>query len=523
MTGLLGPAGLVVVLCGIAYLYRIAHFCLDGCERGNESVPVLIAPPAVDPACRKLDLQASEHCCQVIVLKRQSKPPLFSAFGDEFGARRRLLTKEQELVAQKREYNAELLAAAQREEVEHFNQCNRLGMLANACPNRNAITVESLDCLTSAVLANFSFPNGSDVEKMRQLLLGGSDALGASSSPFTLSRYSDRHHDSVAQAGQCFYATDQVWAKRFIGGATTRIVQSNTTIRCFPSLVIIGVQKGSTTELRRALLRGNRGLVKAVAPHKLEPHILETSGNNTKQIEKTYLTQSAVSPSEFFRLQVLLDKTPSYFHDSRARLDYFNNIQMVLLLRDPAVRMYSGYWNLCLIKYQSARNCSNAKLEHIVLADKRTITNHDVLHAIEVGHYATHLVRIAELFKSTRKTGKLFISFAEDFQRDGAGYFVRLSTFLGLPHALRYLNDSTTTAIPTTPKALKFNSLRATGYAKPDPEMLNHVRRKIYGESLNELRALLLSPKSMLFANPNFTVVVDQVSNLLPDWLMHNY
>lgn len=500
MTRLVRRAGLVVLLCGAAYLYRIARFCRDGCEW-----PTV----AVDAACRELDVWASEHCGQVVVLKRQPKLPLFSAFGDEFGARRRrLLTKEQELVAQRREYNKELLAAARREEVEHFNQCSRLGRLANACPNRESITLESLDCLNSTVLVGFPFPSGSNLEQMRQLLLGH-DAVVAPSSllPFALSRYpvhGDNH--SNAQAGECFYAPDQVWAQQFAGGAMTRIMHSHATIRCFPSLLIIGVQKGSTTELRRALLRGNRGSVRAVAPHKLESHILE---NNATQIAERYLTQSALSPSHFLRLQVLLDKTPSYFHDPNARLDYFDHIHMVLLLRDPAARMYSAYWNLCLIKYQSAGNCSNAKLERAVLSGN--FTDRDVRHTVEVGHYATHLVRIARLFNSTRKTAKLFVSFADDFQRDGAGYFARLSTFLGLPRALRYLGDSNATAH----KALRFNSLRATGYARPDPETLNRVRREVYRDSLDELRTLLLTSQSMLFANPNFTVVVDHA----PSWL----
>jgi hypothetical protein len=292
-------------------------------------------------------MKSVAYACGQQFIQTPGKLELFNSLGINYGRRRRRLFLSDEFLARKKAHEARdevLFQTMMTEMTRHRDQCANTTSTVSECLSKLAdvvqLTVEMLDWAPRNVLASAHTLDG-NLDTLRRIRLG--EPLELASGPFRLNPLPHRFPKFTRRAGQCYLASDAIWDIRI------RINAQDATIRCYPNVLIIGVQKGSTTELRNTLVRSNPHSVRAVSPWKFEPHMLDNNKKFRCCPITSYLADVAVPPSVFFKsLQVVLDKSPSYYFMGEP-LNLLDGINLVLVLRDPSERLFSHYFHACLL------------------------------------------------------------------------------------------------------------------------------------------------------------------------------
>ena len=391
---------------------------------------------------------------------------------------------EDDLIAAKHAENQRLLQLALLKERNHVDQCNVLSTKVNQCiqdyPGKVHLTGEALDCTFPENLHRLRVHPNTPVQLVQfyQVMTGARTQM-MTKWGFMLKRNQTIPHYTTP-ARSCFLVSHLDLPSPYVETAfyfvLRKLGKKYQGIRCVPSMLIIGVQKGGTTELRNMLVHQRNPAVGILAPWKLEGHILDSSPHNPI---RSMLQHSIIPPSEFLNLQVYFEKTPRYFDSPFVPLQSFQGIDLVALLKEPASRLFSSYWNSCLIDLENKANCSLGELEHTIfhkLASLGRIHTH--------GLYDERLEAIKNKFSVSNTTARLFLSFSDHFETNTSSFLSRLSSFLHLEHTL-------TVPIPFNTTNLGFSQLRATGYAKPSHNLMMKVQSCLYNSSLHRLGVLL--------------------------------
>jgi len=317
----------------------------------------------------------------------------------------------------------------------------------------------------------------------------------------------------------CFFASRGEWSKYFANARLSADVHADIAARsagewrCAATVLLMGAQKASSTELRAWLVR--HPLVRTVAPWRSEPHVL-TPLNNYAFPAAAFLAQALLSPGDVTRGMRLLDKTPGYFHlpgmAPKVAGIFTGSLRLVVLLRDPAERLVSGLWNVCF--FRKAR-CAADQIEAAAAlgATRDAWLAQSAVEQVRIGHYSRHLATFVDALR-TRNDAALFVGFADHFKRDPVESLRRIEAFLALPPAdyaavdladgLRSVDGNGT---------LRFNRLHVDGYRRPARALVDALRAQHYAQSLAELAAMLSPLRAQ--SNRGLKLIVEE----WPAWL----
>lgn len=198
------------------------------------------------------------------------------------------------------------------------------------------------------------------------------------------------------------------------------------------------------------------------------------------------------------------------------------SLKIIVLIRNPVDRIYSGYWQRCTGRLAAKQGCSpedfaqkirvalgKTTLEqeghggNLLMKDEIEVFQRDIRH----GHYAEHLERWIQAFPPSQ----IMILFAEQFKEHPQAYVHAIESFLALPSGLRqvgamdretrrfvlpngYFSGFNTTKLPrTTPMKShhhKYHPIKINGYfALGDFSKATHPTHTVKMDA--ETRALL--------------------------------
>lgn len=184
-----------------------------------------------------------------------------------------------------------------------------------------------------------------------------------------------------------------------------------------PNFIIIGVQKGGTTNIQKLFKLHND-----IFMYPKEIHHF----NNRKMSNEKYVQLFKTNK------KIVGEKTPDYFCRQKAMRNIYKfnpNMKLILFLRNPIKRAYSA-WNHykqdCPNDKRSFKQCINDEFK-LIKKKYKCLTTMNINHMIMKGYYIDHIEYILSLFP--RK--QLYIVISEHFKNDTKNEFDKLLHFLG--------------------------------------------------------------------------------------------
>jgi len=264
--------------------------------------------------------------------------------------------------------------------------------------------------------------------------------------------------------------------------------------------VIIGVKKGGTTSLLGWLERHPN-----VRTSVIEQHYFDKFDVADTWRQYIYQNSFLLSPEELRRGVVTIEKTPSYIFSETAPRNLYQlmpRARLILILRDPVARAYSGWQHNCRMKRYSfiAREvvrvstgqgsvaCSPDMFEKYL--DTRQV--HGMLHetpVIQRGFYAQQLERWSAL--DLFEPSQFLVLFTEDFVSKPFETMGKVEAFLDVGtfdyRSVAYKNARSSWDISGVPS--KVGRFRKYGGMTP---LAERILRNEYRQHNRDLEALLI-------------------------------
>ncbi|KAF2348755.1 Sulfotransferase domain [Trinorchestia longiramus] len=195
--------------------------------------------------------------------------------------------------------------------------------------------------------------------------------------------------------------------------------------RRLPEVLIIGVRKCGTRALLEML-----NLHPNIRKRDAEVHFFDDDDRYSRGLE-WYRRKMPIS----FDNQITIEKTPSYFvsHEAPARIYAMDpNIKLLLIVRDPAVRVLSDYAQI--LESKRAKGSYFKPFHKLVFLPNGDIN--DSYNAIQISQYLIHILRWLRVFSRSQ----LHIVDGDRLIQNPYSETRKVEKFLGLPSRIQSSN-----------------------------------------------------------------------------------